>query len=135
MQIECIRDGQAGINLRMKRTALSTAVAFLCAAVAAAQDLPSGTLLPIQLGTTIKAGKTKPGEHVSAKLAQYVVLNGTRIARGSQVTGRVIESQAASPRSPARIVLAFDSIRVGGRVIPVGTSLRAMASMRAVFDA
>ncbi len=119
----------------MRRILFTVIVAFLSVTLAVAEDLPAGTLLPVTLSNTVRAGKAKPNERFSAKLAQYVVVDGVRLPRGTQLSGRVIESQPASGTSPARLVLAFDSIRVKEQDLPVTTSLRALASTQAVYDA
>jgi hypothetical protein len=128
---QCLEENQEG----MKRTIVALAVALLSATVAAAQDIPAGTLLPVALVGTLRAGEVKANDRVTAKLAQYAVLNDSRVPRGTEVSGRVVESRPASPGSPARLALRFDSIRRNGRDIPITTSLRAMASMQAVFEA
>jgi hypothetical protein len=68
-------------------------------------------------------------------LAQYVTANGTRLPRGTAVSGRVLRVESGSGSSMSQVSLAFDSVRFQGRDIPITTSLRAMASMQAVFDA
>ncbi len=92
-------------------------------------------MLPVALGTTLRAGKIKPGDRLSGKLAQHVEVNGMRLPRGTEVSGKVLQSAAASATSPARVVLVFDRIRIQGRDLPIMTSLRALASMQAVYDA
>jgi len=119
----------------MKRTIAGVAVALLSANFATAQEIPAGTLLPVALVGTLRAGKVKANDRVVAKLAQYAVVGDSRLPRGTEVSGRVIESRPAAPGSPARLVLRFDSIRLSGHDIPITTSLRALAGMQAVFDA
>ncbi len=119
----------------MKRAGFSVVLVLLSAIFSAAQELPVGTMLPVELSTNIRAGKFKPGDRVSGKLAQYVVVPGTRLPRGTQVSGRILQSQSGSGGSPARVALAFDTIRMQGRDVPITTSLRALASMQEVFDA
>jgi len=119
----------------MKRTLFVVAVALLSATLSAAQEIPGGTLLPVALVRTLRAGKVKPNCPVVARLAQYAVINGSHVPRGTEVSGRVVESRPASSGSPARLVLSFDSIRLNGHDIPITTSLRALASMQAVFEA
>jgi hypothetical protein len=120
----------------MKRSLSIVAGVLLFAAISLAQEIPTGTILPVQLDSTLKAGKSKPGEQISAKIAQDVSLgNGAIFSRGTQVKGHVVESRAASAGSPARIVVVFDSVRARGSDITVVTSLRALASMNEVFNA
>jgi hypothetical protein len=103
--------------------------------LSAAQELPVGTVLPVALSSQINAEKSEPGDRVSGKLAQYVSVDGMRLRRGTEVRGRIVQAQPGSAGSPARIVLAFDTIRVQGRDVPVTTSLRALASMQDVYEA
>lgn len=119
----------------MKRTAQLVVLILLSAILAAAQSLPAGTVLPVALASEIKTGKSKPGDRVSAKLAQYVVVDKVRLPRGTQVSGKILQVESASANSPSRIAIAFDTIRVQGHDIPITTSLRALASMQAVFEA
>jgi len=119
----------------MKRTFGLVVLALLLGTGSFAQELPVGTMLPVQLNTTLRAGKLKPGDHVSGKLAQYVDVNGVRLPRGTDVTGKVVQAIGVSGGSPARLALVFDRVRIQGREVPIITSLRALASMMAVFDA
>jgi len=108
---------------------------LLSAVLSAAQELPTGTMLPVSLSTPIRMEKTKVGERITGKLAQYVVVDSLTLPRGTQVTGRIVEAQSGAAGSPARVSVAFDTIRVNGHDVPIATSLRALASMQAVFDA
>jgi hypothetical protein len=87
------------------------------------------------LGSQLRAEKAKPGEQISGKLAQDVTVDGTRLPRGTEVMGKILHVQPGSKGSPARIALIFDSIRLRGRELPVTTSLRALASAQAVYEA
>lgn len=119
----------------MRRAALVGTVALLLATFTAAQEVPAGTLLPVTLLRSLKAGKAKPNDPVIAKLAQYAQIGGLRVPRGTEVTGHVVDSRAASPGSPAQLVLSFDSVKINGHELPITASLRALASMQAVSDA
>ncbi len=119
----------------MKPAIASVVLVLLSAILSAAQDLPVGTMLPVELRTAIKMGNSKPGDHVSARLAQYVILDGMRLPRGTEVSGRIVQAEAGSKSSPSRVALAFDTVRISGRDVSISTSLRALASMQAVFDA
>ncbi len=119
----------------MKHT-LPLVVLILCSAIlCSAQDLPVGTILPVALSSQMRAQKAKPGDHISGKLAQDVTVDGTRLPRGTQVLGRIVQAQPGSNGSPARLTLIFDTIRLRGRELPVTTSLRALASAQAVYEA
>ncbi len=110
-------------------------VLLLSAIFSVAQQLPVGTLLPVALGNTIDADKVRAGQRISAALGQYIETDGRRLPRRTQVNGHIVQAQPGSASSPSRVTLVFDSIRIAGRDVPITTSLRAMASMHAVFDA
>ena len=119
----------------MKLAARAVVLILLLAIVSAAQQLPVGTLLPVALSTAINAEKAKVGDRISGKLGQYVVMDSTRLPRGTKVAGRIVAVQPASAASPARVAFVFDTLLLGNRDLPVKTSLRALASMQAVYDA
>jgi hypothetical protein len=110
-------------------------IALLLIAEGLAQEIPAGTLLPVQLNRDIRVGKSPAGQRISARLMQDVSLDGTTLRQGTEIEGRLMESQAASSGSPARLVFSFDSMRVNGRSTHITASLRALASMLAVHNA
>lgn len=109
---------------------------LLTAGTCFGQEIPPGTLLPVQLKRDLQAGKSPAGERIAATLMQDVRWNGAVLLRnGSTVEGHVVESQAASSGTPARIGIRFDSIRLGDKEVGITTSLRALASMLSVYNA
>lgn len=108
---------------------------LLSAMFSVAQQLPVGTMLPVALSTSINANKAKVGERISGKLGQYVKVDDIRLPRGTKVTGRIVQVHPGSAGSPARVAFVIDTIRLEGREVPITTSLRALASMQAVFEA
>lgn len=99
---------------------------FAAAAQNAAEiELPAGTLLPVALGHGINAGKLRAGDQINAKVMQSIP--GTPVRRGSRVVGRVVAVSSGS-NGPAKVAIRFDAVRSQGRVIPVSTDLRAVAS-------
>jgi hypothetical protein len=119
----------------MKRALNSVVFILLTVIFSGAQELPDGTVLPVALRTPLRSGKVKAGDPVSGKLAQYVDTNGTRLPRGTQVSGHVVEVRPASTGPGEQVALTFDRIKIQGRDVPITTTLRAIASMKAVFDA
>ena len=100
------------------------------------QELPRGTALPVMLSTTINSAKAKPGQPITAKLMQDVVLpSGERIRRGAKLEGRVVETTAGAGSSLARLVLRFDRLVDDGKQYAIVASLRSLASMADVFEA
>jgi len=118
------------------RTRIGLTAILLMTAGLHAQQIPPGTLLPTMLNNTLNSDKTKPGEEVSAKLMQDVPLpDGGKIKRGSKVLGHVVTVTPASAGTPSHLVVQFDRIELDKQEVPVPTSLRALASMRAVSTA
>ncbi|MFZ0807855.1 MAG: hypothetical protein WAN03_16795 [Candidatus Sulfotelmatobacter sp.] len=109
----------------------------LVAAAALAQDaIPPGTILPVQLDSTINASKAHPGQAITARIMQDVPLPGkARIRANSKVIGHVVAVTPASASSVAQLTLSFDSVVQGKRRILVVTKLRALANMMDVADA
>ena len=61
---------------------------------ARAITLPGETAIPVIFTHTIDSGKAKAGDVVTAKTMQVVVLpNGEQLAKGSLVTGHVVEAR------------------------------------------
>jgi hypothetical protein len=102
----------------------------LSATLAAAQTrIPDGTIIPVELKSTIAANNAKPGERIIARVAQDVPLgNGEKIKAGSKVLGEVLTSTSANGSQRATITLRFDKLESSGQVTPVLTDLRALAS-------
>lgn len=100
------------------------------------QPLPIGTYLPVMLGTTLDSDKSKPGEKISAKLKQDVSLpdSGT-VKAGTELLGHVVTVKRGGAGVNGQVVFTFDQIRLDGKYQPITTSLRALASMMAVFQA
>jgi len=117
------------------KLAAQVVVLVLFVAMTAAAQLPVGTMLPVALSKEIRLEKAKAGDRMSGKLAQYVMVEGMRLPRGTEVNGRILRAQAGSAGSPASVTLVFDTIHINRRAVPITTSLRALASMQAVFDA
>ncbi|HEX7286479.1 MAG TPA: hypothetical protein VF532_09870 [Candidatus Angelobacter sp.] len=127
----------------MKKRAITVFAAFLWAAIAATQTPgPSGlakdAILQTELAKTIDAKNAKPGDEVTARLTQDVLMNGKIILpRGTKVMGHVSEAQPHSKEHPeARLVLVFDKIAVkGGEEVARNFVIAAVAPPVAVQQA
>lgn len=112
------------------------AVSILAGAESSSIVVPAGTVLPVQLSSTINSGKAHPGQKISAQIMQDVPLPaGAHIPRGAKVIGQVVAVRPASPNGKAELSLRFDTLVIRKQRIPVMTHLRAMASMMAVSQA
>jgi hypothetical protein len=95
-----------------------------------------GTILPLQLNSSLNPKKSKAGQAVTARVMQDVPLrSGGRIRAGSKAIGRVLDVSEASNGMGARVSLRFDTLEVSKRRIPMTTNLRALASMMDGDDA
>lgn len=102
----------------------------------AQESIPPGTILPLQLNTSLNSKKARPGQAISASVMQDVpLLNASRIRAGAKVIGHVVDVKPASATSGAAIWLRFDTLQESKLRTPLVTNLRAIASMMAVHDA
>jgi hypothetical protein len=98
--------------------------------------IPSGTVLPAQLNSTLSSRKSKPGQRITARIMQDVPLpSGKKIHEGATVEGHAEAVQAAHQVHGGQISLRFDQIEFANQEMPITTSLRALASMMEVEDA
>jgi hypothetical protein len=95
----------------------------------AQSTIPAGTILPIELNSSLNSKKSKAGGEIKGTLAQDVPLPSRTIRRGSKVTGKIISVTPASSNQGAQISLRFDTVRFAGERAPIATNLRAIASM------
>lgn len=116
---------------------LASVLALLSAAYADSQiALPAGTVLPVQLNSTVKSNKAKPGEAISGEIMQDVPLpGGAHIPRGAKVLGHVVSATGATAADKAKISFRFEKMLLKKQSIPISAHLRAIASMMAVSEA
>ena len=90
-----------------KRAESSTGNAQNTTATAARLD--SGTLLVVELTSSLNTKKLRPGDKVTAKIAQAVVLKGkVVIPEGAKLAGNVTETKARSKEDPeSRLGIIF----------------------------
>jgi hypothetical protein len=104
-------------------------LALFAASSFAQESIPAGTILPMQLNSTINSKKMRVGQAISARLMQDVPLpNGSRIRAGAKVLGRIVAVQAEK-QGGAEVAFRFDTMVMGKRRLPITTNLRAMATM------
>ncbi|MGB8521855.1 MAG: hypothetical protein WCD43_02720 [Candidatus Acidiferrales bacterium] len=119
----------------MKKIVLLLAVFLAAVSVLHAQNqgksysigILDGTILPVQLSSTISLDKAVPGQAISARTAQEVSLeNGVVLRRGTKVLGHIIR---VTPGTPSRIALTFDKVEYSkSSSLAVTTNLRVLAS-------
>lgn len=99
--------------------------------------IPAGTILPVQLNSTISSVKSKPGDKITARLMQDVPLpDGRKIRARTRVLGQVTEVVPSSGGAPGKITIRFDKLGPSkGSSVAITTNLRAIASMLEVDEA
>jgi hypothetical protein len=116
------------------RTMILISIIVCAMGVWAQPAIPSGTILPVQLNSALNSGKSRPGEKISARIMQDVPLpDGSKIRAGSKVVGQMVALRKND--NGVDIKLRFDKLVTRGRVTPITTDLRAIASMMDVSDA
>lgn len=120
------------VSLLVSILALS-AIGF---AASSQQAIPPGTVLPVQLNSTVKSNKARVGEKITGEIMQGVPLpGGARIPHGAKVVGHVVAARPASTTSKAEISIRFDTVTTKKEQLRITTHLRAIASMMAVSEA
>jgi hypothetical protein len=98
--------------------------------------VPSGTILPVRLNSTISSTKSKPGEEITGRIMQDVPLpSGMMVRAGSKVVGHIAEVVPATSTENARISIQFDKLISSGQTVTINTNLRAIASFMGVIEA
>ena len=128
------------MNRTTKCAAVFLSASLLALAIHAraadSNSIPSGTILPVSLNSTLSSAKAKPGQTVTAQVAQDVPLaDGRMIHAGAIVIGHITSVTPASNGSPASLSLRFETLRAWHQQIPVTTDLRAVAGFVAVEEA
>ncbi len=105
-------------------------------ATSGAITVPSGTILPVRLNTSLSTIKSKVRQVITGRIMQDVPLpNGLKIREGSKVEGHVVEVVPANSPLGARISIQFDTLRSSHGTIPITTNLRAVAGFMEVVEA
>jgi len=119
----------------MKHMLLLVLVAF-STQLLAESAIAAGTILPVELRSSLSSKKSKVGQVVTARIMQDVPLpGGSQIRAGAKVIGHVVGVSQANNTSGAKLTLRFDTVVVSKRRIPITTNLRALASSMAVWEA
>lgn len=108
----------------------------LCSTAGNAATLPQSTTLPARFSHSVDASKARPGDTVTAKTLQVVLLpGGESLPKGTVIVGHVV---AASPfqfdttpyahQQPSRLSIHFDHVQNGNQSLAVTLSVRALAN-------
>jgi hypothetical protein len=98
--------------------------------------IPVGTILPVQLNSSLRSDQARVGEQISARLMQDLPLpGGLKIHAGAKVIGHIVSARPAVNAMMADLSLRFDTLAMGKRSVPLITNLRALATMMDVSEA
>ncbi len=122
--------------MRSEMLASALFILGLGVSTAAAQSIPSGTVLPVMVSSTLDARRDKPGHAIMGKIMQDVPLpDGQIIPRGTKIEGHIESVRPVSSVGPSQLALKFDQLEVKGGRIPISSHLRALASINEVYAA
>jgi hypothetical protein len=120
----------------MKKDAALMLLLISSAGLPAQNTILAGTILPVELNSSLRSDKAKPGQRIRARLMQDVPLPaGVKIHAGAAVIGHVIAVKPANRGAEAEISVRFDTLTSGAQHIPLITNLRALATMMDVSEA
>jgi hypothetical protein len=87
--------------------------------------LDSGAQLSAELLATLEAGKAKPGDEFKMRTLKPLIVGGKEvIAKGSALTGHVVESAKAQGKEGAsRLQLRFDQLRNKNLAMPFSATI------------
>jgi len=99
--------------------------------------LPVGVTLPVQLGKTLRAGKTKPGTIFTATTTQRIPVSADwYLDRGATLRGKVVTSTAGdgTVEHPSVLGIRFTQLSYRRQTVPIATGALAVASRLAIDD-
>jgi hypothetical protein len=86
--------------------------------------IPAGTPLSVRLRTPLSSATSRPGDSFEAVLDEPIVVHGKVVApRGANVTGKVLDAQAAGELQESGYMrLALTAFSFNGQSFPIQTS-------------
>lgn len=119
----------------MKSITALTLLVFAAASFAQA-PIPSGTILPVKLSSSLNSKKSKVGQKIVGSVAQDVPLTpGSKIRAGSKIVGQIISVNPADKNTGAKLAFKFETLHTAGQVVSLTADLRAIASMMEIHEA
>lgn len=100
------------------------------------QEIPPGTVLPVRLNHGLSLKSARPGQVVTARIMQEVLLpNKEKIPEGANMLGTIVSVERAGKGAKGRISFRFDTLEIHHRKIPMVVGLRALAGFMEVQSA
>lgn len=98
--------------------------------------IPSGTILPVRLNSTLSSENGRKGQVITGRVMQDVVLApGVKIKEGAKVSGHIVEVRPAVNGSGALVSFQFDRLLSSHQTISIITNLRAIAGFMRILEA
>ena len=111
----------------MKRLLFVTLIAFT-AQLFAQDKIPVGTILPVQLNSSLNSNKARAGEQISGRVMQDVpLLGGRKIHAGAKVIGHIVSARAAVDGIMSDLSLQFDTLAMGKQRFTMSTLIKNLA--------
>jgi hypothetical protein len=118
------------------KSRIGACLLFFATMVFGQESIPKGTILPVELKSSLDSRSAKPGQVITGRIAQDVVLPERRIREGSRVIGHVVAvTRASENNGGGKITLKFDTLLSSKERIAITTNVRAFASPMSVWDA
>jgi hypothetical protein len=105
---------------------------MLSSGLLAQTALPSGSILPVRVDSSLSSKKARKGQQIKATVMQNIP--NTAIRRGTKVLGQVVAVTDGNDGHPAELSFRFDTL-VSKRSFHINTGLQALASSMDVSDA
>lgn len=84
--------------------------------------VPAGTLLPIEIQSTLSSDSSREGDAVLAILTESIALDGFTLDKGAEVRGRVFTAVPAKRvKGRARLVFGFEEVMENREKISIST--------------
>jgi len=84
--------------------------------------VPAGTILPLEIQSTLSTDSSKEGDAVLAALTEDVKLDGFTLEKGAEVRGRVYTAVPAKRvKGRARLVFGFEAVMEKGEKLTIST--------------
>jgi hypothetical protein len=117
-------------------TVIGLALSAPCATSGTQTKVPAGTTLPVRFVRSVDSRRAQPGDRVTAKTLQIVMLpGGQRLPKGTLLVGHVVGAQPYrfnpepyAHQKASSISVHFDQIVNGDLTLPVNLSVRALAN-------
>ena len=103
---------------------------FAAALLVRSEPAQAQKSVPATLLQSLDAQKTKPGDEVSAKTSEPVMMNGkVLVPKGATLKGHIVEVKARTEEQPtSQMVLAFDrAVTKEGKDIPISASIASIS--------